>query len=314
MSGCSPAALDGLLALISDGSRSLLKVQEAARAIFDKEENRILSCFSIGCVLSNSIVSGSFPPVSVINALWILFDSYRSEGPAKSPFLHTFCHVLKHHKAPAGMQFFIRHLINYPSEKFAANQTADKILLLDDSHARMPLSPNVDVAALQSKSTEQLGPSRRLSSGATAWLHDSSLPHSASSATPPVPSLSSLMSSCGFEAPFPRPPPPALPISARELRWLNPFPEPDFVFCEDLMYNFPPFFPRVFTLVFACTRTSPPVDSKRCFPARYGSSSATRSKKRHGRSWRRMRPSAGMSDNELCRCQPACCMTGFLQR
>jgi hypothetical protein len=245
MSGCSPAALDSLLALISDGSRPLLKVQEAARAIFDKEENRILSCFSIGCVLSNSIVSGSFPPVAVINALWVLFDAYRSEGPAKSPFLHTFCHVLKHHTAPAGMQFFIRHLINYPSEKFAANQTADKILLLDDSHARMPLSPNVDVAALQLKSMEQLGPSRRLSSGATAWLRDTTLQHSTPSSTPPAPSLS-LASSCGFEAPFPRNPPPALPISARELRWLNPFPEPDFMFCEDLMYNLPFFFSRAF--------------------------------------------------------------------
>jgi hypothetical protein len=257
MSGCSPAALDALFSLVSDGSRPLLKIQEAARSIFDKEENRIMACFCAGCVLSDGIISGTLQPVACVNALWILFDLYRSEGPAQSPFLHTFLHVLKHCKSPPGMQFFIRfvalhvfpsnpkpltifhrHLINYPSEKFAANQCADKILLLDDAHTRLPLSPNVDVAELQRKSAQQLGPPRRLSSAAPALLHvpapsDLSPTAAATAATPtPLPPMSL---SLGFEAPFPRPPPPSLLISIRELRWLNPFPEPGFVFCNDMM-------------------------------------------------------------------------------
>ncbi len=108
MSGCSPAALDAIFALVSDGSRPLIKVQEASRAIFDKEDNRILACYCAGCVLSDAIISGTLQRVACVNALWIIFDLYRSEGPAQSPFLHTFLHVLKNCKAPPGMQFFIR--------------------------------------------------------------------------------------------------------------------------------------------------------------------------------------------------------------
>lgn len=236
MAGSSPTALDGIMSLIADGSRSLSKVQEVARAIFDREGNRILACYSVGCFLSDSIINGSLPPVAVINALWVLFDMFRSEGPAQSPFLHTFLHVLKHHKSPAGVQFFIRNLINYPSEKFAVNHCADKILLLDDPHARPPLSPNVDVAELHRKCAAQVGSARRLSSGASAWLRPCApVPSSASASPfPPVPPMASCL---GFEAPFPRPPPPMLPISARELRWLNPFPEPSFVFCNDIMFD-----------------------------------------------------------------------------
>jgi hypothetical protein len=234
MSGRSPAALEGILTLITNGARTLLKVQEAARAIFDREANRILACFSVGCVLSDGIINGSLPPVAVVNALWIIFDMFRSEGPAQSPFLHTFLHVLKHRQSPPGIQFFIRHLINYPSEKFAGNQCADKILLLDEAHARPPLSPNVDVAELQRKCLAQAGPARRLSSAAAAWLRgsDPTLQPSSPDVTMPTPPMSLCL---GFEAPFPRPSPPILPVSAREMRWLNPFPEPTFVFCADMM-------------------------------------------------------------------------------
>ena len=108
MSGCSPAALDAVMSLIGEGSKPLLKIQEATRAIFDKEQNRILAMYSAGCILSEGIISGRLPPVSCVNALWVIFDFYRSEGPGQSPFLHTFLHVLKHHKSPPGMQFFIR--------------------------------------------------------------------------------------------------------------------------------------------------------------------------------------------------------------
>jgi hypothetical protein len=235
------------MALISDGSRSLIKVQEASRALFDREGNRILACYSVGCVLSDGIINGSLQPVAVINALWVLFDMFRSEGPAQSPFLHTFLHVLKHHKSPGGVQFFIRNLINYPSEKFAVNHCADKILLLDDSHARPPLSPNVDVPELQRKCAAQVGPVRRLSSAASAWLRpcEPVAPSASASPSPTVPPLASCL---GFEAPFPRPPPPMLPVTARELRWLNPFPEPSFIFCSDLMSDPLPRFKSFFSL------------------------------------------------------------------
>lgn len=233
MNGSSASALDSVMSLLSNGSRSLLKLQEAARAIFDREPNRIIACFSVGCVLSDGVISSRFSHVAVVNAIWILFDMFRSEGPAQSPFLYTFLHVLKHRKSPPGLHFFIRHVISYPSEKFAANQCADKILLLDDSHTRPPLSPNVDVAELERKCCAQGAPQRRLSSGTTAWIRSVD-------AAPPVPppetAASSPMTLCvGFEAPFPRPSPPMLSVSARELRWLNPFPESSLVFCNDMM-------------------------------------------------------------------------------
>ena len=76
MSGCSAAALANLMALLPDGSRSLIKVQESARAILDKEDNRILASYTAGCVFSEGIVDGSFAPVRVINALWVIFDMF----------------------------------------------------------------------------------------------------------------------------------------------------------------------------------------------------------------------------------------------
>jgi hypothetical protein len=121
MSGCSPAALDAVMSLISEGSKPLLKIQEASRAIFDREQNRILAVYSAGCILSDGIISGSLSPVSSVNALWVLFDFYRSEGPVQSPFLHTFLHVLKHHKTPPGMQFFIRWVCFFALQYISLN-------------------------------------------------------------------------------------------------------------------------------------------------------------------------------------------------
>ncbi len=269
MAGCSPAALDAIASLISDGTRPLLKIQEASRAIFDKEDNRILACYCAGCVLSDGVISGTLSPVSCVNALWILFDMYALRAFLHVIFVTSFAGTAA--RVPDNRRFFTRsctststasrhrasssssgaalvggifttskvnqqplcrHLINYPSEKFAANQCADKILLLDDSHARLPLSPNVDIAELQRKSASQLGPLRRLSSAASSWLPDAPpSPH----APPPAHPLPPMSLTLGFEAPFPRPPPPTLPVSIRELRWLNPFPEPDFIFCSEMM-------------------------------------------------------------------------------